>query len=135
MGRWLTNPTRPCKTLIPGGRNPARVMGGSTRGQNPYPSVSTKGGFDPAWSPAGVELFYRKGNRMMVVTVETEPEVRFSKPKVLFEGRHAAEHAGSFYTVSPDGQRFVMLQGVRGVPHFKVVLNLADGLEPLVPTN
>jgi hypothetical protein len=33
--------------------------------------VSTDGGTEPAWSPKGHELFYRQGDKMMVVKAET----------------------------------------------------------------
>src|SRR5215471_13402752 len=34
--------------------------------------ISEMGGFQPAWSRSGRELFYRTGEKMMVVPVETE---------------------------------------------------------------
>jgi Tol biopolymer transport system component len=51
-------------------------------------TVSTGGGVEPLWSPEGSELFYRNltGDRMMVVTVSTEPTVLVSRSEVLFEG-------------------------------------------------
>ena len=68
-------------------------------------SISTEGGSQPVWSPAGGELFYREGTRLMVVTMETEPDVRFSKQKVLFEVGHSANPNSPEinYTASPDG--------------------------------
>ena len=56
-------------------------------------TVSTGGGVEPLWSGDGSELFYRNltGDRMMVVAVTTEPNVRVSRPQVLFEGQYAQE--------------------------------------------
>ena len=50
--------------------------------------ISTDGGTEPLWSAAGDELFYRNDERMMVVTVETEPSFAASPARVLFEGRY-----------------------------------------------
>ena len=101
----------------------------------PYPgpggkfSISIEGGIQPVWSPAGGELFYREGDKMMVVAVEKGPAFRSSKPKVLFEGPFATGFLHNpNYTVSPDGQRFVMIQEIQ-LPHFEIVLNWANGLE------
>jgi hypothetical protein len=48
---------------------------------------------------------------------------------VLFEGPFATGFLHNpNYTVSPDGQRFVMIQEIQ-LPHFEIVLNWANGLE------
>ena len=61
--------------------------------------------------------------------VEKGPAFRSSKPKVLFEGPFATGFLHNpNYTVSPDGQKFVMIQDVQS-PHFEIVLNWANGLE------
>ncbi len=35
-----------------------------------------EGGAEPVWSPDGTELFYRSGDQMMVVSVQTDPTLR-----------------------------------------------------------
>ena len=61
----------------------------------PYPGpdrkkqVSTQGGTHPKWNRNGKELFYRVGNKMMVVDVSTSPDLTLSQPRVLFEQRYA----------------------------------------------
>jgi len=50
-------------------------------------------------------LFYRNGDRMMAVDVQTSPAFRAGTPKVLFKGTYA-----SAYDVSPDGKRFLMIK-------------------------
>ncbi len=122
----------------PDGRWLAYVSDESGRDEvyvRPYPgpggkfSISIEGGIQPVWSPAGGELFYREGDKMMVVAVEKGATFRSSKPKVLFEGSFATGFLHNpNYTVSPDGQRFVMIQEVQ-LPHFEIVLNWANGLE------
>ena len=54
--------------------------------------VSTSGGNSPLWSPDGRELFYRSGDAVMAVPVETEPTFKPGKPTVLFRGTYSALH-------------------------------------------
>ena len=41
------------------------------------------------WNTNGKELFYRVGNKLMVVDVSTGPDPTLSQPRVLFEQRYA----------------------------------------------
>ena len=68
--------------------------------------ISTGGGGDPLWSASGRELFYLNGQKVMAVDVETEPELRVGRPRLLFEGSY---RPGNQYDVALDG-RFVMLE-------------------------
>jgi Tol biopolymer transport system component len=68
----------------------------------PKITISTDGGNSPRWSRNRKELFYRGGNKMMEVEVQTSPTFRAGRPKMLFEGSYRS------YDVSPDGQRFLM---------------------------
>ncbi len=112
----------------------------------PYPgeggkrSVSPDGGTEPLWSSSGRELFYRNGDKMMAVRVETEAKLRVGTPEVLFEGRFAITHRPDTprnYDVSRDGQRFLMVQTVDdpAPTQINIVLNWFEELERLVPTN
>jgi Tol biopolymer transport system component len=85
----------------------------------PYPGpggkwqISTGGGTEPVWNPAGRELFYRAGNRMMAVAVTLQPGFSAAKPQVLFEGPWLPTPLTlPNYDVSPDGRRFLMLKAV-----------------------
>ena len=73
--------------------------------------ISTDGGTEPVWNPKGHELFYRNGDKMMAVDISTQPNFSAGKPRMLFAGQFVAA-AGSDpnYDVSPDGQRFLMLE-------------------------
>lgn len=77
----------------------------------PFPSsagkwqVSTDGGEVPRWNPNGREIFYRNGDQMMVVDVETEGELELGRPRTLFTRR---SFEGG-YDVATDGHRFVMV--------------------------
>jgi len=101
--------------------------------------ISTDGGTEPAWAPNGGELFYRNGGKLMVVDVESEPEFRAGRPRLLFEGPFVL--SGGFgspdYQISPDSQRFLMLkrrpQSPRNQIH--VILNWFEELKQLAPTS
>ena len=85
------------------------------------------------WVANGRELFYKSGNRMMVVDVETGAAFRAGTPRVLFEMPFVERFAGNpaRYAVSLDGKRFLVATTVpddeatigRSVPPFQVVLD------------
>ena len=108
----------------------------------PYPGpdrkkqVSTQGGTHPKWNRNGKELFYRVGNKMMVVDVSTSPDLTLSQPRVLFEQRYAFGSASTIpnYDVSPDGQRFVMVKDDSASGRVNIVLNWFEELKARVPT-
>jgi len=105
--------------------------------------VSTGGGAQPVWARNGRELFYRSGDAVMSVPVETGASFVSRNPVVLFTGEFAPSIGGRNYDVSPDGQRFLMLKvGASGadaqdIPPVRitVVLNWFEELRRLVPTN
>ena len=111
----------------------------------PYPGpgsktlISTGGGFEPLWSSDGRELFYRQGNgeRMIAVAVETHPQLKVGKPRLLFEGPYFARRGGfpTSYDVSPDGRFLMIRSDPDSTPtHFNVILNWFEELQRLVPT-
>ena len=51
--------------------------------------ISTDGGQQPRWSRSGDELFYRSGNAMMSVSVQTQDDFIPLKPSLLFEAPFA----------------------------------------------
>jgi eukaryotic-like serine/threonine-protein kinase len=105
----------------------------------PYPGpgrkwqISTEGGAEPVWNPKGRELFYRNGNKMMVVDVTTQGTFSAGKPRLLFEGPHVpTPRSFPDYDVSPDGQRFLMLkpnEQAQATAQINVVLNWFEELE------
>ncbi len=88
------------------------------------------GVFRPVWSPDGSELFYfdSHGKKMMVVSVQMEPEFKASRPRVLFEGPYSPR-----FDNSPDGQRFLMIKTETEAVPIHVVLNWFEELDRLVP--
>ena len=85
----------------------------------PFPNVednkiqiSSDGGREPLWSRDGTEIFFRNGDKMMSVPVETGPEFSFGTPEIVFKSdSYYADPLGvREYDVSLDGQRFLMLK-------------------------
>jgi serine/threonine-protein kinase len=105
----------------------------------PYPGpggksqISTHGGTEPLWNPAGRELFYRDGNRMMAATVTLQPAFSADKPAVLFAGPWLpTSRTLRNYDVSQDGQRFLMLKAIdedQGPRQIVVVQNWFEELK------
>src|SRR5262245_6909860 len=54
--------------------------------------VSVDGGAEPLWSRDGKEIFYRNGDKVMSVAVETRQNFITSTPKLLFQGNYGKEH-------------------------------------------
>ncbi len=90
--------------------------------------ISPEGGEEPVWSRNGRELFYRNGYQMIAVDITTEPTFSAGTPRLLFEGQYKLGVILPYanYDITPDGQRFVMLQQVdpdSGSTQINVVLN------------
>jgi Tol biopolymer transport system component len=109
----------------------------------PYPGpggkwqISTEGGIEPVWSPKGDELFYRNGDQMMTVAINTQPTFSATTPRVLFEGRYdPGLSLRPNYDVTSDGERFVMVRAAQGLEQaqINVVQNLFSEVKRLVPT-
>jgi Tol biopolymer transport system component len=97
--------------------------------------VSTQGGTQPLWSRNGKEIFYRVGNKMMVVDVSAGVDITLSQPRQLFEQRYVFQNVSvANYDVSSDGQRFVMIKDEAGSGRLNVVLNWQEELKQRVPT-
>jgi len=111
----------------------------------PYPAPDVKflvsdeeGGGEPVWAPDGSELFYRNGDRMMIVSVQKDPTFNASEPKALFVGSYLSSGGPSgfqYYDVSPDGKRFIMIKGEVSGGEINVVLNWFEELKRLVLTD
>jgi serine/threonine-protein kinase len=95
-------------------------------------TISTEGGTIPRWSRTG-ELFYKYGDKMMVVDVQTSPVFRAEKPKLLFEKQYA-----SGYDVAADGKRFLMVKSSDARPtadtgQLNIVVNWLREVQERVP--
>ncbi len=101
------------------------------------------GGSDPIWSREGKELFYRNGDKMMVVAVTTQPTFRASKPQLLWTGHYSRGMSSSCgppgtteanYDVTSNGQQFLMIKDLDAdavSTRIVVVLNFAEELKRL----
>jgi dipeptidyl aminopeptidase/acylaminoacyl peptidase len=102
-GRWIafvTNET---------GRDEVRIVRPDGNGAR---VLSANGGSEPSWSRDGRELFYREGDRMIVVPLERSTGLLSGTPKVLFDGRYLpCEWPGGprNYDAARDGSKFVMV--------------------------
>ena len=98
-------------------------------------TLSTQGGKEPVWSRDGREIFYRDGDRMMVVPLQIEPAFRPGTPRMLFEAPFASNPGGyPNYDVSLDGTRFIMVETDATELHeIHVVLNWSEELKRLAP--
>ena len=103
--------------------------------------VSPDGGSEPVWPRNGRELFYRNGDKMMAVDIQSQPAFNVGTPRMLFE-RPGYFSAGVFradYDVSPDGQRFLMMkageQQGAALTQINVVQHWFEELKRRVPTN
>lgn len=107
----------------------------------PYPGLggkrllSTEGGTFPRWARNGREIFYRNEDKIMNVSLETQPAFKAGTPRVLFQG---GGYLGlGNYDVAPDGQHFLMLKEKDAPASSKevsIVLNWTDELKRRVPT-
>ncbi len=99
--------------------------------------ISNDGGLQPVWARSGREIFYRNGDKMMAVPVDTESAFQAGRPIQLFESKFALPSLFiAEYDVTPDGEHFVMLQDTEFWPtQIHVVLNWFEELKARVPTH
>jgi serine/threonine-protein kinase len=104
--------------------------------------VSTAGGVQPVWNPAGDELFYVNEQRMMVVRYTSSTTFDYEDAAVVFEDPALAmvteNPEGRHYDYHPASDRFVVVSryGIGGPNQsveLRIVRNFADELRELVP--
>jgi Tol biopolymer transport system component len=99
--------------------------------------VSTNGGHSPLWSPDDRELFYRSGDDVVSVRVETEPTFKPGRQTVLFSGAYV-DVGGTdmtYWDISPDGKRFLMMKkpAAEAPRKINIVVNWLEELKRRVP--
>ncbi len=97
-----------------------------------------RAGLAPVWARNGRELFYASSltGPLMAVDISTQPTFQAGTPRVVLEEgfRLVAGAAGANYDVSPDGQRFLTVQGsAPNLTQLNVVLNRFEELKERVP--
>jgi serine/threonine protein kinase len=90
--------------------------------------VSSDGGLEPRWSPAGNEIFFLSPNsRLMSAAVKARGATfETDVPKTLFE-IHSKGGRDTVYDVAPDGQRFLINSPIKERTPITLVLNWAAG--------
>ncbi len=97
--------------------------------------ISRVGGAEePRWSRDGSKVYYRSGQRIMAVPVETWPEVQIGEPEVFFEGEFENINNRS-YDVHPDGQRALVIRGENIASSIRVVTNWFSEVERIILEN
>ena len=84
--------------------------------------VSTGDGAEPIWSKDGKELFYRSKDKLVSVSIETDPVFKMGAKKELFEDKYMKVPTHSNYDIHPDGNRFVMLKQLDLEGTFKIIV-------------
>jgi eukaryotic-like serine/threonine-protein kinase len=94
--------------------------------------VSTQGGAHARWRRDGKELFYLtlQGD-LMAVNVTAAPAFQVSSPQRLFRIAEPRGPEGSQFSVTPDGQRFLVWvpQRAAAIPPTTVIVNWTSGLK------
>jgi len=97
--------------------------------------ISSEGGYAPVWAPNGREIFYRNGENVLTVPVQTSPVFKAGTPEVLFQGGYEGLIDSIFvpnYDVTADGSRLLMIRSPEldiKAPAITIVLHGADQLE------
>jgi Tol biopolymer transport system component len=89
--------------------------------------ISDGGGMETVWAPSG-ELFYRRGDRWMSVTITTEPTLSWSAPRQVFQADFI-DTMGRSYDVSSDGQSLYVVK--QPVPPDGTRVHVVTGWKPL----
>jgi len=111
--------------------------------------ISTDGGNSPLWSPNGRELFYRNGDEVISIAVETEPTFKVGRSEILFRGTYTSLTSTVSpaqelhpWDIHPDGKRFLMMKDVTYTAEtaaeetprkINIVLNWFEELKERVP--
>lgn len=143
---WLETPFSEGGTsFAPDGGWLAYVSNESGRNEvyvRPYPgpgekvTISIDGGNEPLWARDGRQLFYRNGDAVFAVDVQTAPTLSAGKPRKLFEKDYdRTTTLWANYDVAPDGRQFLMIRTLddKGPAQIDVVLNWVDELKRRVP--
>jgi Tol biopolymer transport system component len=92
--------------------------------------ISMKGGHSPTWAPDGKTLYYFQSNRMIAISIETDPSFRVTGREELFEGEYVHYRWSRQYDIHPSGEYFVMIKNPpRG--NVEVITRWFDELERL----
>ena len=97
--------------------------------------VSSGGGREPRWSAGSNEIFFWRGDSLMVSQASTVESFSYETPRPLWVHSQANESLQNMYDVTANGQRFLMPEENPGAPatEIQVVLNWFEELKRRVP--
>jgi serine/threonine-protein kinase len=131
-GRWLAF------VGTESGRNIGNIYVEPFQRPGPRYQVTVDGGIQPLWRRDGREMFYRNGDGVYSVAIETGREFVAGKPALLFRGLYRRGAANTpDYDVTADGRRFLMVKmgdDELAPRRLNVVVNWVDELSRRVPT-
>jgi serine/threonine-protein kinase len=79
--------------------------------------ISNDGGVQPLWRSDGRELFYfNPRGQLMSVAIKSDPTTEFGVPRKLFDTTLNPSHSVGEYGVTPNGDRFLVLEPVGAPP-------------------
>jgi Tol biopolymer transport system component/predicted Ser/Thr protein kinase len=93
--------------------------------------ISNGGGSDARWAPSGQEIFYRRGDEVWLVPIETEPALRPGRAELLFSAPFEVDFI-PMYDVSKDGQRLLIVEREPSRA-LRLVVGWGEELDRLVP--
>jgi Tol biopolymer transport system component len=109
----------------------------------PYPPTGGRwqvsafdNGLEPQWSRDGKKLFYRAGNTIMVVPIETKPSFKAGAPQKFVSDLTPAPGAVKNYSVAPDGRRLLLTRPAEKTAassEVVVIVNWGEELRRLAP--
>jgi Tol biopolymer transport system component len=86
-------------------------------------TISSGGGTEPVWSRDGKELYYRRGDQFVSVTISAGTDFQIGKPQTLFQSRYETIEGARNYDVSSGSFVVVRSEGAVAYDQFNVVLN------------
>jgi dipeptidyl aminopeptidase/acylaminoacyl peptidase len=92
--------------------------------------VTSGGGTDPTWSRDGKKLFYRQGDKIMVVEIATEPTVAISEP-TLFVRTELDTTQIRNWDVGPEDRVVLIESDPTTTREFQVVLNWSRAVQDM----
>ena len=97
-----------------------------------YQVSRTGGAEEPRWSRDGTKIYYRSGKRIMVVDVQTSPDIVLGEPRVFYEGNFV-NVGGRSYDISPDGKRALVIKGLADkASSIRIITNWLEEVERIV---
>jgi len=98
-----------------------------------YFPISSGGGAEPVWNPAGGELFYRSGARLIAVKLAFGPEPRVVRRDTLpFKIPKVTGVPWATYDVSRNGQQFLVSEPTPGSEQPIVVSGWLSGVRAML---